>query len=353
MADVVQVCFGKPGTGGPATALAKLLAGSQRSYPVVWQSRGAGGISIGLMREMAAEIRAHSPRLVHVRGLGNEGLHGVIAARMAGAKRVLLSVHGSQRDLQGPKATLRSRVVAGVLEPLSLRLADHVVTVCEFAAARDFLRPYLAKMLEPVPNGVEAAPDGLAAMRAQVRAELAIEAGRVVAVAVSRLTLDKGYGDLAAALRLLPAGPGLDLIVVGDGDPQIAALFERLPRVAVHFVGFQRDVGRYLAASDLFVFPTWSENLSNALLEAMTYGLPVVATAVGGNTEVIKKGGGVLVPSHDPQSLATALDQMISSPDLRVKLGRAAQENACTNYPIAEMVRRWESHYDRILGDMR
>lgn len=349
---VVQVCFGKPHSGGPATALMKMLAHSHRSYPVVWQSRAAGGISLPLMREMAKEIRVHKPDLVHVRGLGNEGFHGVVAARMAGAKNILLSVNGTQRDLESTAKDWRVRFVSYVLEPMSLNLASHVVAICEFAAQRDFLMPYRHKMLPPVPNGVELVDPDMANVRKITRASLGIPEDQFVAIIVSRLTREKGYEDLSAALRLSEqAGRKFDLVVVGDGDGsgQIRAGFENLKDIRVHFVGHQQNVGLFLSLADAFVFPTWHENLSNALLEAMAHGLPVIATSVGGNTEVIGRGGGLLIPPHDPPAIAEALAKLHDQTELRSGLGLLARKVAQEHYSLDAMVRGWEATYDRIL----
>lgn len=321
------------------------------TYPVVWQSAPAGGISLGLLWSFVRQLRRHRPQLVHVRGLGNEGFHAALAARLASVPHVLVSVHGTQRDLVGGKAGLRRWIVTRLLEPATLRLASAVTTVCHSAAERSFLDPYRAKLVAPVPNGVvlPALPDGRGAA---VRERLGISADRPVAVAVSRLTVEKGYGDLAAALRRLDRQDrAFDLVVVGGGDYDgaIKALFAGLEHVRVHFVGQQADVGPYLAAADLFVFPSWHENLSNALLEAMSYGLPVVATDVGGNREVLLRGGGGLIPPHDPEELASALDGLLGAPERREALGRAARENVERHYSVGMMVAAWEATYRRIL----
>ena len=184
------------------------------------------------------------------------------------------------------------------------------------------------------------------------RRTLAIDADAFVLVAVSRLTVEKGYGDLAEALRRLDRrGPALHLIVVGggSGEAEIHRLFEGLDDVGVHFVGQQSDVGPFLAASDVFVFPTWQENLSNALLEAMAHGLPVVATDVGGNREVVTKGGGVLVPPHDPAALADAILGVMEDTD-RGAMGKAARATVETWYSIDRMAAAWEDRYRQILG---
>lgn len=351
MVDVLQHCFGRPNAGGPATALGRLLGASQRQYPTVWQHRAAGGISPSLLRELAGEIRRHRPRLIHVRGLGNEGFHAALAARIAGVPKILVSVHGTHRDLVAPPSPLRTAVVSRVLEPATLYMADAIVTVCESAARRSFLDPHRSKLLPPVGNGV-VLPELSPVIREDVRAGLGIASDRLVGITVGRLTREKGIGDLAEALRgLEKTGVEMDVLVVGGGpdEAELRSAFADLRLVRVHFLGQRDDVERLLQASDVFLFPTWSENLSNALLEAMAHRLAVVATDVGGNTEVLAKGGGVLVPAHAPAAFADALGALIADrPRLR-RLAEAARQTIERHYTIDCMVRGWEQTYDRLL----
>lgn len=352
MPIILQHCFGTPGSGGPATALERMLKSSGRSYPVLWQDRPAGGVSLSLLRDFVRRIREVDPDLIHIRGLGNEGFHAAVAARRAGVRKVLVSIHGTQRDLVAPASRLRSAVVARILEPVTLRLADHIVTVCDFAAERDFLRPHRRKLLAPVPNGVPL-PTVDPETRQRIRSELGIDPERMTLISVSRLSVEKGVGDLAQALAALsPSARPLDVIILGDGPdrPDLKEKFSRQSGITAHFTGFRKNVGDYLQAADLFVFPSWHENLSNALLEAMSFSLPVLATAVGGNVEVLRKGGGVLVPAQNPEAMMAALLPLLASAERRAALGAEARRVIEAHYSIDRMINGWEQTYDAILA---
>lgn len=348
---VVQHCFGMPNAGGPATALSRLQNMRAQPYPEIWQRKAAGGISFPLVRDFVRQLRRLRPDVLHVRGLGNEGFHAALAGRLARVPRILVSVHGTQRDLVG-NSSLRRAMVVNLLEPATLKMADAIVTMCQSAAQRHFLDPVRHKLLTPVANGVPLPSPIELASGAAVRQRFGIAADRIVAVIVSRLTAQKGYTDLAHAFeRFEAAGIEIDLIVVGSGDEdgRIAELFSGLVRCRAYFAGQQDDVGPYLAAADLFVFPSWHENLSNALLEAMAYRLPVVATAVGGNVEVIEHGGGgILVPAHDPKSLAGAILRLASDATLRIAMGHCAYETIVKHYSLERMVHSWEAHYHAV-----
>ncbi len=349
---MVQHSFGSPSQGGPATALARLetsaLAERYRFVPM-HQDTATGGVDLGRVWRWARRVRSEHAELVHVRGLGNEGFHGALAARLGGAPRVLLSVHGSVRDLQRPPHRLRALVVAQVLEPLTLLLSTDVVTMCQSMSERSFLRPFRRRLRAVVPNGVGLARPP-ADLRLSTRSALGLAADEVVAILVGRLSVEKGHLVLAEALRT-PATAALTLLIVGDGPDraEVEAAYAGAGSRTL-LVGQQGDVRPYLAAADLFVFPTLHENLSNALIEAMAAGLPVVATAVGGNVEVLSYGGGLLVPAGAPQPLRRALDRLVADPDLRDRLGMQARRTVEQHYSLEHMVQAWDGVYRQLLG---
>ena len=100
---------------------------------------------------------------------------------------------------------------------------------------------------------------------------------------------------------------------------------ESLESERVIFLGYRDDVIELLAASDVYVFPTLHENLSNALLEAATMRLPMIATNVGGNPEIIQDGcEGILVPLKDSEALKEAIEKLTVDKQLRAEMGKNA-----------------------------
>ena len=353
MKTVVQHCFGKQGSGGPVVALERLLSHSKITFPVIRQTEPARGINLTLIQRFRKEIRFYNPDLIHIRGLGNEGFHAAIAARLARVPRILVSVHGTQRDLLYPPSRLRHPVVKTILEPLTLRLATHIATVSECAAKRDFLLPYQHKLVGAVPNGVPI-PSIANDNNSKLKEQYAIPDDYVVGICVSRITKEKGFGVLAEALKKID-NPEMRLAVLvvggGDEDNSIQKEFKNLKHIIVKFAGHQSDIGFFLSGSDFFIFPTLHENLSNALLEALSYGLPTIATAVGGNVEVINRGGGLLIEPNDPSTLSEKIQSFTSNPDALKKLSTDAKANILNNYSINHMVDNWNSVYENILGD--
>ena len=169
-------------------------------------------------------------------------------------------------------------------------------------------------------------------------------------VYTGRLVEAKGLLDLLAAWSLLAAeAPDAHLVLLGSG-----ALEGELRRRAgspplagrVHLVGEVHDVRPYLGAATAFVFPSWTEGLPNALLEAMAMGLPCVATAIGPIQDAVTDGvEGLLVPARDPQRLAATLAALLSQPILAARLGRAARARVEAKFSLSREVDLLEALY--------
>jgi glycosyltransferase involved in cell wall biosynthesis len=351
---VVQHSFGDLGSGGPVGALERVLSselGERYEWVRMHQASATGGIDVFRLRAWVRMLRETRPDLVHVRGLGNEGFHGVLAAHLAGCPRILVSVHGTVRDLTG-RPTLKRRLLVGAVEPATLRLATRVTTVCEYAAQRDFVRRHSAKFVGPITNGVDAVlVDD--ATRSRVRAELGLASESVALISLGRLSRDKGHADLASALATMPddVRSTVVLLVVGSGpDAEEIEAAYRASGVATRFLGRRHDVPQLLGSADVFVFPSWHENLSNALLEGMAQGLPVVATRVGGNSEVVTRGGGLLVPARSPGELSAAITALVTDSGRRAVLGKESAEVVRVHYSTDRMIEVLDDTYRTILA---
>ena len=148
--------------------------------------------------------------------------------------------------------------------------------------------------------------------------------------------------------------PGFHLDIVGDGPAGDdlkhvcgeLSLFDH-----VHFHGMREDVPNLLESADLFVLSSVSEGISLTLLEAMASGLPIVATDVGGNREVVNDGlTGRLVPSRDPQALAAAILQLCSNRQVAREMGQRGRKRVEQFFSIDSMVKAYEMLYCDLLG---
>lgn len=204
------------------------------------------------------------------------------------------------------------------------------------------------RRLVEIPNGVSLPPPADGAERAAARRELGLSGP--VAIFVGRLDGEKNLDLLVDGFAR--AGPLATLVVVGDGPER-----ERMQALAaasgagerIRFLGARPDVRRPLVAADVFVLPSYSEGISNALLEAMAHGVPAIATAVGGNRRVIGDASvGTLVPPGDPAALGTALRGLLGDPVRAAGLGAAGRRHVEQNYSADAMVRAYEALYARL-----
>ena len=166
--------------------------------------------------------------------------------------------------------------------------------------------------------------------RHAARAALGLREDDLVVGCVGRLVELKNHHRMVDVMpQLLQRHPSLKLVLVGDG-PRADALRQQVERLQLqpHVVlaGQRQNVGALLGAFDVFALPSQTEGLSIALLEACGSGLPVVATRVGGNAEIIDDGHtGLLIPPDDNDALAAALMRMLDDSTLRQRVGSAAR----------------------------
>jgi glycosyltransferase involved in cell wall biosynthesis len=155
--------------------------------------------------------------------------------------------------------------------------------------------------------------------------------------------------DVWPAIRKTHPLASLFLIGSGDEHPRLAELARKTP--GVHLIEAVDDVVPYLQAADLFVLPSEREGLSNALLEAMSCGLPAVATAVGGSLDVIKHSvNGFLIPFGDAAQMLDTLNTVLADAGLRHSVGTQARETILNQYSLARTARSLRSLYDSLLS---
>jgi len=188
---------------------------------------------------------------------------------------------------------------------------------------------------------------------APVRQTLGVAADAFHVGCVARLSLEKDHATLLHALVFLRARlPRACLTLVGDGALRrdLEQLAEHLGvRDAVRFVGFSNDVASLLPAFDVFALASRTEGTSLTLLEAAAAALPIVATRVGGNAEIVMDGeSGLLVPAGQPRAFAEALEAVAMRKDRRA-MGARGREEVIARYDLAKMVAAYDTLYTEVL----
>jgi sugar transferase (PEP-CTERM/EpsH1 system associated) len=300
-------------------------------------------------------LRQLKPAIVHTRNLPT--LEYQVTAWTAGVKARVHGEHGRDTyDLKGAKPAYN--VFRRMVRPLIKRYV---------AVSRD-LEGWLAstvkvrrERLTQIYNGVDTNvfEPRLGGVRPQVLPARFAPGGSVVFGTVGRLQTVKDQTTLARAfVELLKAAPSARevarLAIVGDGP--LRADCESILREGNAFElawlpGVRTDVARCLQAFDVFVLPSIAEGISNTILEAMASGLPVIATSVGGNPELVVDGQtGTLVPASDPVAMAAAMRRYLDDRGLISRHGEEGRRVATARFALDAMVAAYVSVYDAVLA---
>jgi sugar transferase (PEP-CTERM/EpsH1 system associated) len=297
---------------------------------------------------LARAIRRFRPDVLHSRNWG--AIEGVIAGRWAGSCALVHSEHGLESEAGAPEPWRRN-----FLRRVAFELAHRVVSVSGQLRDLHAKRTGFPKeRITIVHNGVDSArffPDG--AGRAAARAELGLAEADFCVGCVGNLLPVKDHLTLLRAVSEIGTGDWR-LVMIGEGPerPKIEAFLRERPEVArrVSLVGSSSRVPELLRALDGYVLPSVAEGISNSLLEAMATGLPVAASRVGGNPEVVVDGeSGLLFPAADVCRLTETLMRLWRDRDLRARLAARAMARVRSEFSIEAMVEKYERLYESLL----
>jgi sugar transferase (PEP-CTERM/EpsH1 system associated) len=305
------------------------------------------GPGVVLFPRLYRTFRTLAPAIVHTRNLA--ALEASLPAFLAGVPARIHGEHGRDiDDLDGSSS--RYRFVRRVYRPF----VHHYVAV-----SRDLER-YLAgpigvrpASISQIYNGVDTLRFAPAPQRADIPGCPFDAADRWVVGTVGRLQAVKDQTNLATAFvraARAPGGERLRLVIAGDGP--LRDTVERVLREGgvadrAWLTGERDDVPTILRGLDCFVLPSLAEGVANTILEAMACGLPVVATRVGGNGELVDDDvTGRLVPAADPPALADALLAYAGEPATARAHGRRARERVLQRFSIERMVADYGALYD-------
>ncbi len=290
---------------------------------------------LGQLRQMARLFRNGGFDVVHTHNTYPH-LYATLAARWAGIPVVIQTRHG-QRAGHGWKSRTQYRWAA--------KWVDRVVAVSQDAANLT-IRPdgIPAAKVQTIWNGIDL--DDF---------EYRGPGPDPVLISVARLSAEKDFPTLLHAMkRAVAQFPALKLRLIGDGPERekLESLTRELGLTdCVKFHGDCRDVPAKLAEAACFVSASLTEGISLTLLEAMAVGLPVIATAVGGNPEILVDGvTGRLTPPRDPAQLAEAIVSLVRRPETWHSWGRAGRRRVEQHFDVRRMVAEYQSLYAELAG---
>ncbi len=292
---------------------------------------------------LARHVRCRNIEVLHAHQYSPFFYAALAKALAARRVRLIFTEHG--RHYPDRVSTRRWAVNRLFLD----RMADAVDAVSRFSA--DSLADqdgFSRRRIEVIENGVD-----LGRFSQDAQPPVDLDSTRRYLVNVARFHPVKDQATLLRAFQEVAADyPDVDLLLVGDGG--LRGELERLSQELglgqrIRFLGVRRDVPAILQASEIFVLTSLSEAAPLTLLEAMAAGLPVVATAVGGVSEIVHDGvEGLLVPRQNAKGIASALRRLLDDPALAAAMGAAAAKRVRDSFTIERTVERYFALYSRL-----
>ena len=302
--------------------------------------------------KIASIIRKVKPDIVHTRNWGT--IDGAIAAHLSKVRYVVHGEHG--REAADPDgANKRRSVIRKALNPLISRF----VTVS--SELRDWLVRDVGisqdKVIQII-NGVDTERFRPAGDKAIARSKTGFDPDSFLIGTVGRLDPVKDMQTLIDTIHRLTFNISnkkkIELLIVGSGPEEQklkARALELQVSDRIYFIGERNDIPELMQAMDVFVLPSIAEGISNTLLEAMASGLPIVATRVGGNPEVVEDGvTGVLFEPGNSVGFAEKLFLYSSNPELARKHGCGGRIRAEERFSLGRMVKEYEKLYLSLAG---
>lgn len=293
---------------------------------------------------LARYVRRNLIQIVHSYGF-YPNVFTVPVARMAGASIVVASI----RDTGDILSPIQRRV-----QKMVCKLADCVLVNAEAIRESLIQQGYDPCNIVVIRNGITVSRFERKQRGAILRQELGLPAAARLVGVFSRLNRMKGVEYFLEAAKVLAERlPDVCFLVVGDGGIR-PELEERAARLGlggrIVFTGFRSDIPDLLSEAAVSVLPSLSEGISNTLLESMASGVPVVATRVGGNPEVVEDGvSGLLVPPRDSAALAAAIGRILEDEQLASALGQAGMRRVSELFSIESSVHQTEHLYERLV----
>jgi glycosyltransferase involved in cell wall biosynthesis len=243
------------------------------------------------------------------------------------------------------------RILTLKLENLISRQASAYIAISAEIAGQLAAEGFHPERIRRVPNGVDMKRFIATAEKKSLRAKLGLPVDKKIVLYSGRLISRKGYDLVLAAWPLIHAAyPGAHLVVIGGGSRESIAALERLGVETggntLTYVGSVQEPAPFLAASDIYLFPSRREGLPNALLEAMSCGCACVASDIGGCVDLITPGKtGQIFPSGDARAMAAAATRLLRDESLSQAVGEGARALIAAEYEIHSVADRLVALY--------
>lgn len=287
------------------------------------------------------------------------GFLGRLAGAWAGVPAIIHSTHGliyeSAESIPGvPTSSIGQRILA-IAERSLKSTHDLLITLSEHE------KKMVEKLKLSKPSNTRAVFNGVniekhtfcPKMRQNLRTELNVSENDLLIVSVGRLAKEKGHDLLIKSFKDIKKSlDNVKLLIAGKGPEKsaLSQIADQIDPENIYLPGHIDEIQAVYSAADIYVQPSRYEGFGLSVLEAMSYGLPVVASKVGGIPELIQEDkNGLLVDPEDIPAITKKLLNLCQNKELRDKLGRTAQESS-QNYSLEKMLEAYDSIYSKTLS---
>lgn len=305
---------------------------------------------VAAIKEIAELIDAEKPDIIHLNS-SKMSVIGTLAAKFSTHRaRIVYTAHGWVFNEPLP---MISKLLYVFLEAATALLKDHIICLGskEKAQAKKTLR-IPARKSSIIYHGISPVATS---SRVEARQKLGIMADDFVIGSIGNLYATKGFDTLIEAARIVKEkGSPIRFAIIGEGALRFQleeSIKDSCLEEIFKLVGAIDGAARYLEAFDIYVCSSVKEGFPYSVLEAMSAGLPIISTRVGGIPEMITDGtDGLLVDAGDARRLADSMLKLYDDENLRIRLGNAARQSARDRFSINQMIDQTEAIYQDLIS---
>lgn len=337
----IMISFREGGdNGGPNNSHKRIVESNLKDkyefIPFYIPTGHLGVFNYKVIKQLAKNIKANNPDIVHFTGLELVGWYGMLACKMAGVKNSLIAIHGSTSEAIEFNKNIVKKLLINIIEMLTLKNTKYAYGVSEYVGSWHRVKKYVNNYCGHIYN--------LPLLHKQTlsentfRNEFEIAEQDIIIVSTGRIIKEKGFEILRNIINEGNWSENIHFVIVGEGNylDEMKSTLKDI-KCKVHFTGFRNDIDSILNASDIFVMCSLHETLCMSVEEASQNGLPVVASRVGGIPEIIEDGkSGFLANAGDANDFIDKIRILIEDSDLRKMQGECGRRiikdkfNPCT-----------------------
>lgn len=352
----VLILLPKAKVGGPYNSQKRIMESDlQKDYffDAIYIPRIRSMINPFSFLKLVSSIRKYQPNIIHSYGLQLDGFFMMFLSKIAVKCPVVLAIRGSSKEAL--KINFFLKILVGYLESWTIKKADLVYGVSNYVLTW----PIVTKNAKYIYGSIYNFPFSFHKVQNTntnklTRFDLGIRQDAVVVISTGRITIDKGYKDLTDVIANYQWPDNVVFCIVGDGEylnQMKKRINTSLKGEKVIFTGYVKNIIDYLSLSDIFVICTKHETLCNSIIEAGNFGLPVVASRVGGIPELINDTHtGFLFDSGNCDECAKILFRLVMDKSERQLIGNLLKQNLAEKINSKKICQQLDEVYLRVLN---